>query len=823
MTRLFKVTVAAAALAALLSYTNAATQVVCNGQLPNYIVENRGVFPDVVQFYAKGREKTLFFTSSGVMFQIRGRTHGCGVEMTFVGAREGLEPVGTCVDSAIISYFKGPENDWKTGLRTFSRVVYHEVWPGIDVVFRTGRNRIKYDVIVKPYADPRAVKFAYRGASDAVVADDGSLRIHTRAGTIVEDAPVGYQEINGKRLDVRLAFRVEKQDERFVVSFATGEYDRTVSLVIDPAYIVYCGYIGGDKETHANGISVDAAGNAYVAGDTRSDESRFPVVVGPYLKKSKGYVILPDAFVAKVDPSGRRLLYCGYIGGTDYDSCDGIAVDVAGNAYAFGVTYGCGFPNTQAWRCGTRLGFIVKVEPTGTKLGYSFVMYETFDDVAVDAKGNVYFVGTTSYNESQFRSYLKTGPDLTYNGGNCDAFVGKLSDIANILYCGYIGGLEADYATGIVVDGKGNAYVAGWTESDEKTFPVKVGPDLTQNGMYDAFVCKVLPDGSSLEFCGFIGGSLNNGADGIDIDAAGNTYIVGCTDSDDTSFPVKVGPDLTTNGWVDVFVTKIAPGGKGLVYSGFIGGVMSDFPGGIRVDAAGQAVIVGDTLSDENSFPVRVGPDTSHNSFPFPDVFIAIVAPTGVGLAACGYIGGSRSDVCNAVDLDRSGNVYIAGETTSDQHTFPVRVGPDLTYNVTNVPYEYDGFVAKIAYSVLHGSGAPRPGSTIDLTLTATEDAGLQYQLGSSFGTGPIQLDNRKLHLSPDPLLVISTAGYWPWVFSGYKGTIDSTGHAAAKIEIPSSTALVGTAIHSAFVTLDGSKPSGVKSISNTCSIQITP
>jgi len=130
-----------------------------------------------------------------------------------------------------------------------------------------------------------------------------------------------------------------------------------------------------------------------------------------------------------------------------------------------------------------------------------------------------------------------------------------------LLYCGYIGGASQDNATGVAVDPSGNAYVTGWTDSPQDSFPVKVGPDLAFNGKDDAFVAKVNAQGTSLVYCGYIGGSGFDRGHGMTVDTAGNAFVVGRTYSTQATFPVKVGPDLTFNGstnmW-DAFVTKVA-------------------------------------------------------------------------------------------------------------------------------------------------------------------------------------------------------------------------------------------------------------------------
>ena len=116
----------------------------------------------------------------------------------------------------------------------------------------------------------------------------------------------------------------------------------------------------------------------------------------------------------------------------------------------------------------------------------------------------------------------------------------------------------------------------------------------------------------------------------------------------------------------------------------------------------------------------------------------------------------------------------------------------------------------------LAGSGSGAPGTTLDFTLTAAIDAGLPYQMGSSFGNGPIPIDSRKLELTPDDLLVVSTSGFLPMVFQDYAGVLDAKGSGAAKLNIPNLPVLKGVRIYTAFVTLRAGAPSGVASISNT-------
>jgi beta-propeller repeat-containing protein len=528
---------------------------------------------------------------------------------------------------------------------------------------------------------------------------------------------VAYQEVRGKRVEVTTDYALEPKAEAgsHAYGFKLGGYDRSRPLVLDPAVLVYAGYIGGDDGDGGFGIAVDKKGNAYVTGETLSTEASFPVTVGPDLTFNGGFV---DAFVAKVNASGTALVYAGYIGGDNFDFGSGIAVDKKGNAYVTGqtssaeatfpvtvgpdLTFNSGFDPVAGGAL--RDAFVAKVNASGTALVYAgYIGGDNFDvgnGIAVDKKGNAYVTGFTDSTEATFPATV--GPDLTFNGVR-DAFVAKVKVSGTALvYAGYIGGDGSDGGSGIAVDKMGNAYVTGQTASTEATFPVTVGPDLTHNGGFfdafvvdDAFVAKVKASGTALVYAGYIGGDDFDQGFGIALDKKGNAYVTGQTSSVEASFPVKIGPDLTFNGgFVDAFVAKVKASGTALVYAGYIGGDDSDFGSGIAVDKKGNAYVTGSTFSTEASFPVKIGPDLTFNGG-FGDVFVAKVKASGTALVYAGYIGGDNGDNEDqgfGIAVDKKGRAYVTGQTFSTEASFPVKVGPDLTSNGN-----FDAFVAKIS------------------------------------------------------------------------------------------------------------------------------
>ena len=410
----------------------------------------------------------------------------------------------------------------------------------------------------------------YNGDTDAFV-----VKVNP-SGTALDYA--GY--IGGSSQDGGRGIAVDSTGHAYVTGF-TQSSEATFPVTVGPdltynfgqdAFVAkvnpsgtaldYAGYIGGSSLDIGHGIAVDSTGNAYVTGTTQSSEASFPVTVGPDLTFNGGG---GDVFVAKVNPLGTAFDYAGYIGGLGTDGLEsgGIAVDSTGNAYVTGQTQSseATFPVTVGPdltfndSLGGRDAFVAKVNPSGTALLYAgYIGGFSGLGIAVDSTGHAYVTGGTG---SGFP--VTVGPDLTYNGG-LDVFVAKVNPLGTALvYAGYIGGSAFDRSSGIAVDSTGNAYVTGWTESSETSFPVTVGPDLTYNFGQDAFVAKVNPSGTALDYAGYIGGLGDDLGYGIAVDSTGNAYVTGFTNASETTFPVTVGPDLTYNGGTfDAFVAKIA-------------------------------------------------------------------------------------------------------------------------------------------------------------------------------------------------------------------------------------------------------------------------
>ena len=717
------------------------------GALPLLFIPNQGQFDSRVVYAVQGRDKSIFFTEQGLTVVLTDKPVAASarkddrlrrigspepvaytpkkrwaLKLDFVDANpqarpETLEPAET-----LVSYFKGRPEEWRTGLRASRRIIYRDLWPGIDLIYSGTVNRLKYDFIVRPGADPNRIRLAWRGADSVQVTEEGQLAVFTPLGTLRDEMPKAWQEEKGRRESVTVAYGLQApagvqvaslatngllagtnpHERAHIVGFTVGDYDRSRALVLDPEMLVYCGFIGGSASEYGAAIAVDSNGSAYVTGETSSPQASFPETVGPDLTYNGGE---DDAFVAKLRADGTGLVYCGFIGGTGRDPGYAIAVDNGGNAYITGSTYSTdgSFPVTgglDPTHNGGNDAFVAKVRADGTSLVYcGFIGGKAPDygfGIAVDSGGNAYVAGSTDSADGSFP--VIGGLDSTHNGGTRDAFVVKVrADGTSLIYCGFIGGTGYDQGNGIAVDSSGSAYVTGSTDSSAGGagalgFPVTIGPDLTQNGSNDAFVAKVRADGTGLVYCGFIGGTGIDGGQGVAVDSDRNAYVTGYTTSTATSFPETVGPDLSHNGDFDAFVAKVRADGTALTYCGFIGGSGEEFgpSSGIAVDSSGNAYVTGHTTSTETSFPVIVGPDLSYNGGE-RDAFVAKVQTDGKGLAYCGYIGGAGGEGGTGIAVDRAGDAYVTGWTVSTETSFPVTVGPDVSANGGG-----DAFVAKV-------------------------------------------------------------------------------------------------------------------------------
>jgi hypothetical protein len=701
--------------------------------LPLSFIENRGQVDRRADYYLQGGGASVYFTPQGLAMSVAPDGGGLPTELAveFPGA-DPVSPVARDKTPAVVSPFSAGSG---SRVSTYSEVAYRDLWPGINLVYSGTSSRLKYRFEVDPGADPGGIGMAWGGARRLSVNDAGQLEVATPSATLIDDTPSSYQVIGGRRVEVPTDYSVTRR----MVGFELGRYDSGRPLVIDPALLLYAGYIGGaGGADDGRGVAVDAGGNAYVTGRTDSDQATFPDGdpdtndAFPVPGADQTYNGSGDAFVAKVNASGTALVYATYIGGAGGDQGRAVAVDASGSVYVTGSTSsteasfpdGDGFgtvPGFDQTQNGGDDAFVAKLNSAGTSLVYATYLGGSSDDraqvVRVDGSGNVFVTGRTNSSEATFPDGngfgTIPGPDQTINGGT-DAFVAKVNAAGmDLAYAGYIGGSTSDQGFGIVPEPSGAAAVVGWTDSTETTFPdgdgfgAIPGPDQSINGNTDAFLARVNAAGTALLSAGYIGGTGYDWGFGLAVDGSGAAYVTGETPSDETTFPdgdgfgTLPGPDQTYNGSGDAFVAKVNPAGTVLEYAGYIGGSSTETGFGIAADGSGHAYVTGSTDSSETTFPdgngfgTIPGPDQTYNGM--TDAFVAKVDSGGTALVYAGYIGGAMFEAGYEITVDAQESAYVTGRTSSTETTFPdgdgfgALPGPDQTQNGS-----YDVFVAKV-------------------------------------------------------------------------------------------------------------------------------
>ena len=663
-------------------------------KLPLAFTPNAGQTNQSVRYYAQGAGFSFYFTDRKAVLTLQKGDRGQALQMRFLGANPNAKLKAADRASGKVNYLT--DSARHTNLPTYGRLIYRNLWPGIDMVFRGQGGKLNYEFRLHPGAKVSDIRLAYAGAKGVSLGAGGALLLHTPLGTLRDAAPASYQRIDGRRVAV---------DSRYALAgnsygFAVGRHDRGQPLVIDPS-LAYSSYLGGSQDDTGLGIAVDSAGAAYVTGRTSSTD--FPTTAGAFDTSYNGG---GDAFVTKLNPAGSSLAYSTYLGGSSDDEGAGIAVDSAGSAYVTGFTESADFPTTAgAFDTSYNGGgdaFVTKLNPAGSSLTYSsYLGGSGFDSggsgIAVDSSGAAYLTG----NAGSIDFPTTAGAfDTSYNGGIEDAFVTKLNPAGSgLAYSSYLGGSDLDSGRGIAVDSAGAAYVTGETSSTD--FPTTAGAfDTSFNGGGDllgddAFVTKLNPAGSGLAYSSYLGGSQDDPGVGIAVDSAGAAYVTGRTTS--TDFPTTAGAfDTSFNGTGpfgdgDAFVIKLNPAGSGLAYSSYLGGSSDDFGSGIAVDSAGAAYVTGRTSSTD--FPTTAGAfDTSFNGG--DDAFVTKLNPAGSGLAYSSYLGGSflglRAEEGSGIAVDSAGAAYVTGGTSSTD--FPTTAGAfDTSFNGAS-----DAFVSKL-------------------------------------------------------------------------------------------------------------------------------
>ena len=474
------------------------------------------------------------------------------------------------------------------------------IYPGIDVVYYGNGREIEYDFEIAPGADASQIRMRFEGADGVRLNDRGEIVLSLGSGEMTQRSPVIYQRrASGEIVTVKGEYRLNAHG---VASLALDAYDPREPLIVDPT-ILYQAYLSGTSGDSVSAITHDAQGRIYLAGSTYSVD--FPATTTGYHSTNLGG---SEAWVMQLDPTAgaNAIVYCSYIGGVGDEFVKGMTIDSNNVIYITGSTNGDDYPVTA----------------------------------------------------SALQSSIS---------GNSHAFVSvidpSIQGAAGLLYSTFIAGSNNEEGDAIAV-ANGKIYVTGWTTSSD--FPVAAGYQSTLAGSYDAFVIEIDPtqSGTASEIAGtYLGGSGQDLARSIAVDAAGRVYITGSTYSFD--FPTTGNAYRSVyNGGGDVFIAELDLGAVTLNYSTYFGGSDADEAKKILLTPSGNVALAGYTLSPDfpvtqNAYQSKFG--GTQNAF----VSVLNIRSGAGGLLYSTYFGGTGAETAYDMRQDTFGRFYLGGYTLS--------------------------------------------------------------------------------------------------------------------------------------------------------------
>lgn len=709
------------------------------GKLPLGFEVNQGQTNNQVKFLSRGAGYTLYLTATEAVLslqQSRGQQAASGdkrsssapndvLKMRLVAANTHPAIEGQDQLPGKSNYFIGNNpRKWRTNVSTYARVHYHQVYAGVDLVYYGNQRQLENDFIIAAGADPGVIRLAFDGAKNVSTDEGGNLVLKTEGGQVLLQKPVIYQVSAGARREVAGNYALKNAG---TVGFEVGAYDHTLPLVIDPV-LVYSFPLAGSTTDSAAAIAVDASGNAYIAGFTRS--ANFPTASA--MDSTIGG--LQDVFISKINAAGSALVYSTFLGGSLDDSGYDMTIDGPGNVYVTGRTSSLDFPTVNAFDStysstagsGVEDGFVARLNPAGSALVYSSYLSGQFGarpyGIATDGAGNAYVTGTTSVNHPVTASAFSS---TTFNTGFLTKLNTNGSGAVSLVYSTFLGPTGFAEGRAIAADTTGNVYITGNTNSTSTNFTTPGAFQTTYGGgTQDAYVAKFntnLSGAASRVYSTYLGGSDQefggSAAQGfgkaIAIDASGNAYITGQTKS--TNFPTLNAFQPANGGpagSADAFLTKLNQTGSALIYSTYLGGssTNADEGRGVAVNVVGNAYVTG--ITNSANFPTTTPPPPLSTT---GGIFLTKFTPSGAPLQYSTRLVSGAGDFGIGVALDGAGNAFVTGQT-----------GSDVFLNEIADP--------TIIGRVVDEDNNPIAGATVNLTgvpsATTTTDTGGYYTFG---------------------------------------------------------------------------------------------
>lgn len=575
------------------------------------------------------------------------------VDVEFEGMNRLPEVIAEQPQAGLQNYFTyGHE---ATGIRSFGKVTYRNVYPNIDIEFVVGENKtspLKYNIVLHAGATLAQVRFLIHGASELGLSKN-SLELATTQGTIREHIPLSYYtDTPGRNEPVQLVLENNR------LSFSAA-FDPARTLVIDPSSnLIWSTYYAGSSVDVGTSVATDSQDNVYMAGHTLSPGNM--ATANSFQSTIAGSW---DGFLVKFDPNGTRQ-WATYIGGTGLEQIYAMHIDKTDAIYVTGDT---GSPSNIAsqgvfqtvYGGGVDDMLLVRFNSGGQRVWATYFggsEHEFAQAVTVDRDGDVIIAGHTG---GTTNLATPNAFNTTYNFLE-DGVIAKFTSSGQRLWCTYYGDSGNDIVYGLSTDSFKNVYATGITSSIAGISTGSSHQPLC-GGSSDGFLAKFNPAGTALLWGTYYGGTGKDEGTVVRIAPNNQVYLCGNTESPAGIASASAYQPVASSA-EDGFLACFNPSGQ-RQWATYTGGNGTDYISDMELDGYDNLVFCGQTLST-NSIATAAAYQPTLNGVNFYDAYFAKWSKLGQPKLGT-YFGATGNENARGMALDRSGKVYIGGETSS--------------------------------------------------------------------------------------------------------------------------------------------------------------
>jgi gliding motility-associated-like protein len=696
-------------------------------------IENKGQWPSMVHFQSSVSGGKLWIGDSSILFQLQDfsdlhKAHfdlnnienpslkTALIQQKFLGSNtdkfRSLEGRST----HYYNYFLGNDSTkWTRDVHTYNKVEYQHYYSNIHLLWESDKNALKYTFFVEPGANPNEIRWSYSGEYSSIRMRDGRLILKTSIGEIIEQRPIAYQWIDGKKVAISCSFR----ERGGIYSYDLGTYNYEFPLVIDPV-LIFATYNGSISDNFGMTATYGNDGSAYSAGMIYGNNFPIPNLnsfdLTPNFTSLAGNYGITDVFVTKYNANGTNMLWSAFLGGGDMtqgtETAHSLICDSLNNIYVFGATSSTNFPTTPG---------ALQTSHGGGTPGANFL----YNGVYFSGQGTDIYISKISANGQNLLA-------STYVGGSDNDGVNYRTTALPYNAASAYDSLTTNYGDQfrgeIMLDSLHNVYIASCSRSSN--FPTLNAFQPNKSAGQDGVIFKLNASFSSLQFSSFYGGTNSDACYSVKLDTLGAIVFAGGTCS--SNLPGTSGAYQSTfqGGKTDGFVVKLLPSGTSIQKASYVGAPNYDQVFFVEIDRLNQIFLLGQSVG--GTFPVNNAPYSNPGS----SQFILKLNPNLTTNLASTVIGnGSPSiNISPAAFLvDICGNMYVSGWGANILQSQPISgmpISPNA-FQATTTGFDFYLMVVQNDFSgLLYGSylGGALAQEHVDGGTSRFDKNGVVYQ-----------------------------------------------------------------------------------------------